>query len=94
MVLVESGLNEAGWLILIIQWLKLRWTDVFDRLQQSFPVVTANTIQHCEHHVVEPLPRARSSNKFRPGQLDQRFGQSVVMRVSDATRQWLDASLG
>ena len=29
-VLVESGLNEAGRLILIIQLLKLRWRDVPD----------------------------------------------------------------
>ena len=93
-VLVESGLNDAGRLILIMQLLKLRWRDVSDRLLQSLLVVPVNPIQCRELRVVESLPMGLSSNDFGLKQPNHRFRQSVLIRVSDATDRGLDPGFG
>ena len=81
---MESGLDEAGQLILIVQLLKLRRRDVADRLQQSFAVVPAHPIQRRELDIVESLPRRLSSDDFDLVQADYRLGERVVIGIPDA----------
>ena len=83
-VLVESGLDEAGLLPLMIHLLELGWRDISNRFQQSFVVVPGDPIQCGELDIVEPFPRSLLSNDFCFVQADDRLGERVVVGVPDA----------
>ena len=76
-VLVESGLDEAGLPVLIVQLLKLGWRDIADRPQQSFVVISPDPIQCLELDIVEAPPRPVLTDHFGLVEDDDRLGERV-----------------
>ena len=74
--------------------LKLNRWDVADRLQQSAVVEPIHSLEGREFHVFEVAPGTSRSDDLGFEESDNRFGQRVVVGVTDAAHRGLDAGFG